>query len=51
MKTVVCDAGPIIHLHEAGLLALQKLRRTSLWLSSQICQEAREAILEMTPNS
>jgi len=22
MRTVVCDAGPVIHLHEAGLLHL-----------------------------
>jgi predicted nucleic acid-binding protein len=43
MKTVVCDAGPIIHLYEANCLKL--LRQTgSLYLPQRVFSEIKTAI-------
>ncbi len=48
MRTVVCDAGPIIHLYEAHCLDL--LRQTgSLYLSQRVLNEVQAALRMKDP--
>ena len=36
VKIIVCDAGPVIHLHEAGILPLLQKKR---WAIETECQD------------